>query len=113
MENLDSLAGSIAYKHMLGPDVGLLGPIEKRGYYIVTASVDRYVSSISFVLKLTAASLDMMSPLNPKRDLRLSGQVIYTGRSSMEVVLKMENIGSEQPDETVMIGASFNDSATK
>ncbi|TEB22448.1 Thioesterase/thiol ester dehydrase-isomerase [Coprinellus micaceus] len=77
MENLDSLAGSIAYKHMLGPSVESLGPIEDRGFYIVTASVDR---------------LDMMSPLDPKRDLRLSGQVIYTGKSSMEVVLKMEFI---------------------
>ncbi|KAF6757787.1 Thioesterase/thiol ester dehydrase-isomerase [Ephemerocybe angulata] len=89
MENLDSLAGSIAYKHMLGPGVESLGPIETRGYYIVTASVDR---------------LDMLSPLDPKRDLRLSGQVIYTGRSSMEVVLKMESIGSGKPDDTVMIG---------
>jgi hypothetical protein len=46
----------------------------------------------------------MLSPLKPKRDLRLSGLVIYTGRSSMEVVLKMESIGGGQPDEPVMIG---------
>jgi len=43
MEHLDSLAGSIAYKHMLGPDVHTLGRIQERGYYIVTASVDRSV----------------------------------------------------------------------
>ncbi|KAJ2915336.1 hypothetical protein MD484_g5070, partial [Candolleomyces efflorescens] len=89
MENFDSLAGSVAYKHMLGPSVKTVGSIEDRGFYIVTASVDR---------------LDMLSPLNPKRDLRLSGLVIYTGRSSMEVVLKMESIGGGQPDEPVMIG---------
>ncbi|KAJ3512048.1 hypothetical protein NMY22_g15450 [Coprinellus aureogranulatus] len=89
MENLDSLAGSIAYKHMLGPNVQALPSVEDRGFYIVTASVDR---------------LDMMAPLDPKRDVRLSGQVIYTGRSSMEVVLKMEHIGGGQEDETVMIG---------
>ena len=41
MEHLDSLAGSIAYKHMLGPTVETLGKINERGYYIVTASVDR------------------------------------------------------------------------
>jgi len=43
MENLDSLAGSIAYKHMLGPGVQSLGKLEERGFYIVTASVDRCV----------------------------------------------------------------------
>ncbi|KAF8961594.1 Thioesterase/thiol ester dehydrase-isomerase [Flammula alnicola] len=89
MEHLDSLAGSIGYKHMLPPGVQTLGRIQERGFYIVTASVDR---------------LDMLSPLNPARDLRLSGQVIYTGRSSMEVAVKMESTGMGQPDETVLIG---------
>ena len=47
----------------------------------------------------------MLVPLNPKRDLRLSGQVIYTGNSSMEVAVKMEHIGMDEPDETVLLGA--------
>ena len=45
MEHLDSLAGSIAYKHMLGPEAKTVGKIQERGYYIVTAAVDRYYSS--------------------------------------------------------------------
>ncbi|TFK69794.1 Thioesterase/thiol ester dehydrase-isomerase [Pluteus cervinus] len=90
MENLDSLAGSIAYKHMLGPGINTLGPISERGFYLVTASVDR---------------LDMFAPLNPKRDLKLSGQVIYTGRSSMEVAVRMETIGTDiKANETVLLG---------
>ncbi|KAF9556445.1 Thioesterase/thiol ester dehydrase-isomerase [Agrocybe pediades] len=89
MEHLDSLAGSIAYKHMLGPGIRSLGRIQDHGFYIVTASVDR---------------LDMLAGLDPSRDLRLSGQVIYTGRSSMEVAVKMESIGTGLPDETVLIG---------
>ncbi|KAJ7778460.1 Thioesterase/thiol ester dehydrase-isomerase [Mycena metata] len=89
MEHLDSLAGSISYKHMLGPGVSSLGKIEDRGFYIVTASVDR---------------LDMLSPLDPSRDLRLSGQVIYTGKSSMEVAVKMETIGMGKEEETVLLG---------
>lgn len=40
-EHLDGLAGSVAYKHNLGPDVQTLGNLEDRGFYIVTASVDR------------------------------------------------------------------------
>ncbi|KAJ7619430.1 Thioesterase/thiol ester dehydrase-isomerase [Roridomyces roridus] len=89
MEHLDSLAGSISYKHMLGPSVQSLGKIEDRGFYIVTASVDR---------------LDMLSQLDPSRDLRLSGQVIYTGKSSMEVAVKMETIGMGKEEETVLLG---------
>lgn len=46
MEHLDSLAGSISYKHMLGPTVETLGRIQERGFYIVTASVDRYLPMI-------------------------------------------------------------------
>ena len=41
MEHLDSLAGSIAYKHMLGPDAQSLP--KDSGFYIVTASVERWV----------------------------------------------------------------------
>ncbi|KAF9456390.1 Thioesterase/thiol ester dehydrase-isomerase [Collybia nuda] len=89
MEHLDSLAGSISYKHMLGPTVETLGRIQERGFYIVTASVDR---------------LDMLAPLDPTRNLRLSGQVIYTGHSSMEVAVKMETIGMGHPDQTVLLG---------
>lgn len=48
----------------------------------------------------------MLNPLNPRRDLRLSGHVIYTGRSSMEIAVKMESVASaeESADETVLIG---------
>lgn len=41
MEHLDSLAGSISYKHMLGPGVETFGLVQERGFYLVTASVDR------------------------------------------------------------------------
>lgn len=51
--------------------------------------------------------LDMLAPLDPTRDLRLSGQVIYTGRSSMEVAVKMETIGMGLPEQTVLLGAEF------
>jgi len=50
--------------------------------------------------------LDMLASLNPSRDLRLSGQVIYVGNSSMEVVVKMEAIGNDLPEETVLIGGA-------
>ena len=41
MEHLDSLAGSIAYKHMLGPSVETIDKVGEHGFYIVTAAVDR------------------------------------------------------------------------
>lgn len=43
MEHLDSLAGSIAYKYVLGASVEKLKTISDAGFYIVTASIDRYV----------------------------------------------------------------------
>ncbi|EKM52604.1 uncharacterized protein PHACADRAFT_149409 [Phanerochaete carnosa HHB-10118-sp] len=88
MEHLDSLAGSIAYKHMLGP-VETIGNPTDLGFYLVTASVDR---------------LDMLAYMSPVRDLRLSGQVIYVGRSSMEVAVRMEALNGDGTEETVMLG---------
>ena len=92
---LDALAGSIAYKHILEPGVSNLGAIKDRGFYLVTAAVDR---------------IDMLKPLTPENvgDIRLSGQVIYTGSSSMEVVVKMETIGPSDAEETIMLGMTFN-----
>lgn len=46
----------------------------------------------------------MLASLYPVRDIRLSGQVIYTGNSSMEVAVKMEALGSNNEDETLMLG---------
>ncbi|EED81110.1 predicted protein [Postia placenta Mad-698-R] len=90
MEHLDSLAGSIAYRHVLGPTFDSLS--KKQGIYIVTASVDR---------------LDMLAPLYPVRDMRLSGQVIHTGRSSMEIAVRMEALEKDGSEETIMVGRFF------
>ncbi|KAH9948493.1 Thioesterase/thiol ester dehydrase-isomerase [Amylocystis lapponica] len=87
MEHLDSLAGGIAYKHMLGPGVSAL--TKDLGFYIVTASVDR---------------LDMLAPLYPVRDMRLSGQVIHTGRSSMEIAVRMEALEKDGTEKTILLG---------
>ena len=46
----------------------------------------------------------MLAPLQPVRDLRLSGQVIHVGRSSMEVVVRMEALNKDAEDETIMLG---------
>jgi len=48
--------------------------------------------------------LDILASLDPSRDLRVSGQMIYVGNSSMEVVVKMEAIGNDLAEETVLIG---------
>ena len=49
MEHLDSLAGSIGYKHMLGPEAKELP--HNVDFYIVTASVERYVRLFSCWLR--------------------------------------------------------------
>ena len=47
----------------------------------------------------------MLAALHPVRDLRLSGQVIYVGRSSMEVAVRMEVLEKDGTEQTVMLGA--------
>ncbi|CAD6930900.1 unnamed protein product [Tilletia controversa] len=76
-QDLDTLAGACSYQHVLGaqPREGdFSNPV-----YIVTASVDR---------------LDMLEPLYPGCDYRLAGQVIYTGSSSLEVLVTVDEIES-------------------
>lgn len=46
MEHLDSLAGSIAYKHVLGPGNNMFGNVRDRGFFLVTAAVDRCATSL-------------------------------------------------------------------
>lgn len=42
--------------------------------------------------------------MNLQRDIKLSGQVIHTGRSSMEIAVKMEAPGANGEDETLLLG---------
>lgn len=109
LENLDSLAGSIAYKHQLGPDTQALP--KDAGFYIVTASVERLVVSAGGVSAVLLSNglrdrLDMLASLYPVRDMRLSGQVIHTGKSSMEVAVRMEALAQDGSEQTIMLGAS-------
>ena len=46
----------------------------------------------------------MLAPLYPVRDMRLSGQVIHTGRSSMEVAVRMEALEKDGREQTIMLG---------
>lgn len=93
MEHLDSSAGSTAYKHMLDPSLVyiLLAEYRTLGYYIVTASVDRSVDTI-------------IPSADTSHGNRLDND--YTGRSLIEVALKMESVAMELPDETVLISKS-------
>jgi acyl-coenzyme A thioesterase 9 len=45
----------------------------------------------------------MLAPLKPI-DLRLSGQVIHVGKSSMDIVVQLESLGKDGVDETLMLG---------
>lgn len=107
MEVLDSTAGSVAYKHILGPEAKTVGTIQEQGFYVVTASVDRCertprerkLSNVQFT------RLYMLAPIYPPlRDLRLSGHVIHTGRSSMEVAIQLVALDSHGAEETLMLG---------
>ncbi|WVQ62408.1 uncharacterized protein L199_000548 [Kwoniella botswanensis] len=103
LEHLDSLAGAVAYRHCL-PTPKTAGSTDesqafhesssRAGLYLATASADR---------------LDMFGRLNREnvRDLKFSGFVTWTGRSSLEVVVKMEGHRPSEPSgqfKTLMLG---------
>lgn len=50
----------------------------------------------------------MLSSLYPIRDMRLSGQVIHTGKSSMEIAVRMEGIEKDGSEKTIMLGKSYH-----
>ncbi|KAI8584300.1 hypothetical protein K450DRAFT_219191 [Umbelopsis ramanniana AG] len=76
LEDLDALAGAIAYKHVDNP-------VDAPPVTIVTASVDR---------------LDLLLPNKPV-DLKLSGHVAYVGKSSMEIFIKVEEVSDFKPSD--------------
>lgn len=94
MEDLDSLAGSVSYRHVL-PDNATIADARAAGIYLVTAAVDR---------------LDMLRPLDATQpeNLRLTGHISYTSRSSMEVLIKLESVsrarGQQTAPEAILVG---------
>lgn len=46
----------------------------------------------------------MLGSLYPVRDVRLCGHVIYTGKSSMEIAVKMEAVEGDGSEETLLLG---------
>ncbi|KAI7898149.1 acyl-CoA hydrolase [Cokeromyces recurvatus] len=71
LEDLDALAGAIAYKHIDNGDPDA-SPVT-----VVTASVDR---------------LDLFLPEAKIENYKLSGHVTYVGNSSMEIAIKAETV---------------------
>lgn len=69
LEDLDALAGNIAFAHVKDPNLT-----------IVTASVDRIILS---------------SIPNLEKDLELSGKVTYVGTSSMEIKMQCKSVGND------------------
>ncbi|KAF4387585.1 hypothetical protein G4B88_003912 [Cannabis sativa] len=79
LEDLDALAGTIAFKHCANED-GITRPL-----ILVTASVDKMV---------------MKKPISIDTDLSIVGAVTWVGRSSMEIQLEVIQTTYESPDSS-------------
>eukprot|EP01036_Dinobryon_divergens_P029430 gene29429-38524_t len=80
LEDLDALAGSIAFSHCGHPESTAASRLS-----LVTASVDKIIQSKSI-------SVD--------RDIMVVGQVAYIGKSSLDIVIEVhnnENLGGVEP----------------
>lgn len=86
LEDLDALAGNVAYAHASDGDP------KTRPLVLVTASVDR--------IRLTR-------PLALDRDLTLSGEVVYVGSSSMEIRMKVHQNSGAQESSGPSLQADF------
>ena len=81
LEDLDALAGEIAYKHAEGTHPA-------RPITIVTASVDR---------------IELQRNLWPFFDLRFRGWVTWVGSSSMEVRIDVQHVDSTGKEQKAMV----------
>ena len=100
LEDLDSLAGSIALNHFDGSSCrscgGRSGGEEegdrkdegeeerRRPPVLVTASVD---------------AIELLSPLSVDEDVEARGQVVYTGKTSMDIRLELHPVSSKSQEE--------------
>lgn len=75
MEDLDALAGEVAYKHSDGFD-------KRRPLTIVTAAIDR---------------IELQKPIIPFFDLEIVGKVTCTGKSSMEIRIEVHSLKKDSP----------------
>ncbi|WRT63950.1 uncharacterized protein IL334_000877 [Kwoniella shivajii] len=103
LEHLDSLAGAVAYRHCLPTPKSARNSDSAQAFHDVSSRAGLYLATAS------ADRLDMFGRLNREnvRDLKFSGFVTWTGRSSLEVVVKMEgHRPSDSPGQfqTLMLG---------
>ncbi|PON46699.1 Thioesterase domain containing protein [Parasponia andersonii] len=85
VEDLDALAGTIAYKHCCSED-GTTRPL-----LLVTASVDKMV---------------LKKPISIDTDLTIVGAVTWVGRSSMEIQLEVIQ-STNDPSDSLALVANF------
>lgn len=88
LEDIDTLACMIAHKHCL-PTGASPDHAQNIGLILITAAVDR---------------IDMIRPLHSleAEDLKLSGHVLHTTTSALEILVKVTAVGKEE-SKTVMI----------
>lgn len=85
-EDLDALAGNIAHKHCDD------GNANTKRLSLVTASVDKIVQA---------------KPISISQDLLLSGQVVWVGRSSLDVLIELHSIPpSSSSDQPIVVNDS-------
>ncbi|KAK9916242.1 hypothetical protein WJX75_000412 [Coccomyxa subellipsoidea] len=82
LEDLDSFAGNIAYEHCDD------GRTDTRPPLLVTASVD---------------AIDLRKRLRVATDMTMTGEVVWTGSSSMDIRMELLQDGSEQEPSLVAL----------
>lgn len=102
LEELDRVAGMVGYKHALGKNLNIPLAMLSTEEYSSDAAL-----SASYDLPLTVVtagvdSIILYKPLAIKKDLRITGRVVLVGRSSMEVLLEVDTVGSDETGQELV-----------
>jgi acyl-coenzyme A thioesterase 9 len=98
LEELDRLAGAVAYKHALGSQTEVVGVLSHTptGEVVGNAQLEHGAELMaSMPIVIVTASVDhivLFRPLSIKNDLKIIGRVVLVGRSSMEILLQVNSV---------------------
>jgi acyl-coenzyme A thioesterase 9 len=103
LEDLDRMAGAIAYKHVLGEKEIVVSLLASDGTYYSPSEILPKTESGNHLIIVTASCerIDIFKLISSYHDLVLQGNVVAVGRSSMEIVITVDSLTPE-PERVVV-----------
>jgi acyl-coenzyme A thioesterase 9 len=102
LEELDRLAGAVAYKHALSLEREVVSfLLHTPNEDLMTSDKDADSSLPMTIVTASVDSIVLYRPLAIKNDLKIVGRVVLVGRSSMEVLLEVDTINGDKSERAI------------